>query len=130
MTGNEQKSISILHTNDMHGSYMPFLTTTDNATAQTGDAGRDTLITFDKAARIGGFAYLASAVKKVRTEKGADNVLLVDGGDTFSDDLLGNLTKGEAMIPPGLPKQSLRDPRDQHFRKIVCPVPLTLSNWK
>ncbi|MFD2516141.1 bifunctional metallophosphatase/5'-nucleotidase [Pontibacter locisalis] len=98
MTGKEQKSISILHTNDMHGSYMPFLTTTGNATAQTGDAGRDTLVTFDKAARIGGFAYLASAVKKVRKEKGADNVLLVDGGDTFSDDQLGNLTKGEAMI--------------------------------
>jgi 5'-nucleotidase / UDP-sugar diphosphatase len=98
MTGKEQKSISILHTNDMHGTYMPFLTTTDNATAQTGDAGRDTVITFDKAAKIGGFAFLANAVKKVRTEKGADNVLLVDGGDTFSDDQLGNLTKGEAMI--------------------------------
>ncbi|GAB3832375.1 hypothetical protein GCM10028895_49990 [Pontibacter rugosus] len=98
MTGKEQKLISIVHTNDMHGTYMPFLTTTDNATAQTGDAGRDTLITFDKAARIGGFAYLASAVKNVRKEKGADNVLLVDGGDTFSDDQLGNLTKGEAMI--------------------------------
>ncbi len=98
MAGKEQKSISILHTNDMHGTYMPFLTTTDNATAQTGDAGRDTLITFDKAARIGGFAYLAGAVKNVRKEKGADNVLLVDGGDTFSDDQLGNLTKGEAMI--------------------------------
>ncbi|MBC3538321.1 5'-nucleotidase C-terminal domain-containing protein [Rufibacter sp. H-1] len=98
MSGNQQKSISILHTNDMHGTYMPFLTTRDNATAQTGDAGRDTLITFDKAAKIGGFAYLASAVKKVRKEKGAENVLLVDGGDTFSDDQLGNLTKGEAMI--------------------------------
>ncbi|WP_225986426.1 bifunctional UDP-sugar hydrolase/5'-nucleotidase [Rufibacter sp. LB8] len=98
MPENQQKSISILHTNDMHGTYMPFMTTRDNATAQTGDAGRDTLITFDKAAKIGGFAYLASAVKKVRKEKGAENVLLVDGGDTFSDDQLGNLTKGEAMI--------------------------------
>ncbi len=98
MTEKGQKAISILHTNDMHGTYMPFLTTTDNATAQTGDQGRDTLVTFSKAARIGGFAYLASAVKKVRNEKGDANVLLVDGGDTFSDDQLGNLTKGEAMI--------------------------------
>ncbi|MBB6610535.1 5'-nucleotidase C-terminal domain-containing protein [Pontibacter sp. Tf4] len=98
MAVKEHKSISILHTNDMHGSYMPFLTTTDNATAQTGDAGRDTLITFDKTATIGGFAYLATAINKVRNEKGADKVLLVDGGDTFSDDQLGNLTKGEAMI--------------------------------
>ncbi|WP_299762613.1 bifunctional UDP-sugar hydrolase/5'-nucleotidase [uncultured Pontibacter sp.] len=98
IAGKEQKSIIILHTNDMHGSYMPFLTTTDNATAQTGDAGRDTLIIFDKTAKIGGYAYLATAVNKVRNEKGADKVLLVDGGDTFSDDQLGNLTKGEALI--------------------------------
>ncbi|WP_114783634.1 bifunctional metallophosphatase/5'-nucleotidase [Botryobacter ruber] len=94
----EQKSIHILHTNDMHGTYMPFLTTTGNATAQTGDLGRDTLITFNQAAKIGGFAYLASAVEKVRSEKGAGNVLLLDGGDTFGDDQLGNITKGEAMI--------------------------------
>ncbi|MDX5420307.1 MAG: bifunctional metallophosphatase/5'-nucleotidase [Hymenobacteraceae bacterium] len=94
----EQKSVHILHTNDMHGTYMPFLTTTGNATAQTGDPGRDTLITFNREGRIGGFAYLAGAVKNVRSEKGAGNVLLLDGGDTFSDDQLGNLTKGEAMI--------------------------------
>jgi 5'-nucleotidase / UDP-sugar diphosphatase len=98
MAEGDQKSITILHTNDMHGSYMPFRTTADNATAQTGDAGRDTLITFGKEAEIGGFAYLASAIKKVRQEKGEENVLLLDGGDTFSDDQLGNLTKGEAMI--------------------------------
>jgi 5'-nucleotidase / UDP-sugar diphosphatase len=98
MAKGDQKSITILHTNDMHGSYMPFRTTADNATAQTGDAGRDTLITFGKEAEIGGFAYLASAIKKVRQEKGEENVLLLDGGDTFSDDQLGNLTKGEAMI--------------------------------
>ncbi|MDX5418287.1 MAG: bifunctional metallophosphatase/5'-nucleotidase [Hymenobacteraceae bacterium] len=98
MEKRNHKSITILHTNDMHGSYMPFRTTADNATAQTGDAGRDTLITFGKEAEIGGFAYLASAIKKVREEKGAENVLLLDGGDTFSDDQLGNLTKGEAMI--------------------------------
>jgi 5'-nucleotidase / UDP-sugar diphosphatase len=98
MTGEKHRTITILHTNDMHGSYMPFLTTADNATAQTGDAGRDTLITFGREAKIGGFAYLASAIKKLRQDKGAENVLLVDGGDTFSDDQLGNLTKGEAMI--------------------------------
>ena len=91
-------TVTVLHTNDMHGAYMPFRATTDNATAQTGDPGRDTLITFGKEAEIGGFAYLASAIKKVRAEKGADNVLLVDGGDTFSDDQLANLTQGEAMI--------------------------------
>ena len=61
----DSQSITILHTNDMHGSYMPFQVTADNATAQTGDAGRDTLITFGRQAPIGGFAYLAGAIKKV-----------------------------------------------------------------
>lgn len=98
MAEGDHKTITLLHTNDMHGSYMPFRTTVDNATAQTGDAGRDTLITFVKEAEIGGFAYLSAAVKKVRQEKGAENVLLLDGGDTFSDDQLGSLTRGEAMI--------------------------------
>ncbi|MDX5421967.1 MAG: metallophosphatase, partial [Hymenobacteraceae bacterium] len=97
-TGADQKVITILHTNDMHGSYMPFKAVTDNATAQTGDPGRDTLINFSKEAEIGGYAYMASAIKKVREDKGAGNVLLLDGGDTFGDDQLANLTKGEAMI--------------------------------
>lgn len=94
----ESQSITMLHTNDMHGSYMPLWITADNATAQTGDAGRDTLLTFGRHAQIGGFDYLAGAIKKVRQQKGADQVLLVDGGDTFGDDQLANLTRGEAMI--------------------------------
>lgn len=93
-----ENSISILHTNDMHGTYMPFRTTNENSTAQTGDSGRDTLITFNREGSIGGFAYLAATVKKIRSEKGNDNILLMDGGDTFGDDQLGNITKGEAMI--------------------------------
>jgi 5'-nucleotidase / UDP-sugar diphosphatase len=94
----DRKIISILHTNDMHGSYMPFHAVTDNATAQTGDEGRELLLNFSKEAEIGGFAYLASAIKKVRQKKGVDKVILLDGGDTFSDDQLSNLTKGEVMI--------------------------------
>ena len=34
----------------------------------------------------------------MRQARGAGNVLLVDGGDTFGDDLLGNLTQGAAII--------------------------------
>lgn len=94
---NKAKTIAILHTNDMHGSYMPFETTLDNATAQTGDS-IDNLIRFDRKAFIGGFDYMAAAINSIRTEKGNDRVILLDGGDTFSDDQLGNLTKGEAMI--------------------------------
>lgn len=93
---SQDQTVTILHTNDIHGNYMPFVTTTGSATSQTGDPGRDTLMTFNKQAPIGGFAVLATAVKRIRNTK--DNVLLLDSGDTFSDDLLGNLTKGEAVI--------------------------------
>ena len=37
-------------------------------------------------------------LKSLRARRGAANVLLLHGGDTFSDDLLGNLTRGEATI--------------------------------
>ncbi len=90
-------SISILHTNDMHGSYMPFETNLGNATAQTGDS-IDNFMRFERTAIIGGFEYMASAIKSIRKNKGDESVILLDGGDTFSDDQLGNLTKGEAMI--------------------------------
>lgn len=91
------RQITILHTNDMHGRHLPIRVEPGNATAQTGDPGRSKQ-SFDRAGKIGGFAHLASVVEAVRREKGANNVLLVDGGDTIGDDLLGNLTKGEAMI--------------------------------
>lgn len=94
---SQSQNISILHTNDIHGSYMPFTTTLDNATAQTGDS-IDNLMKFDRAAKVGGMAWVASAINSLRDEKGDDNIILLDGGDTFSDDQLGNLTKGDAMI--------------------------------
>lgn len=93
---SEVQTVTILSTNDIHGNYMPFVTNTGSATSQTGDPGRDTLVTFDKKAEIGGFAVLATAVKEIRESR--ENVLLLDAGDTFSDDLLGNLTQGEAVI--------------------------------
>lgn len=94
----ESQSLTILHTNDIHGNYMPFQTTRGSATSQTGDPGRDTLISFEKEEKIGGFAVLSTAVKEIRKSRGYENVLLLDSGDTFSDDLLGNLTEGEAII--------------------------------
>lgn len=95
---SSEEVITILHTNDRHGTHKPFKTTEGNSTSQTGDEGKETLFTFDREAKIEGFAYLATAVKKIRREKGKENVLLLDAGDTFSDDQLGNLTKGEAVI--------------------------------
>lgn len=98
LSGSSEEIVTILHTNDRHGTHMPFTTNSENSTAQTGDKGRDTLIAFDREAKIEGFAYLAAAVKKIRQEQGEENVMLLDAGDTFSDDQLGNITRGEAVI--------------------------------
>jgi 5'-nucleotidase / UDP-sugar diphosphatase len=89
--------LTILHTNDIHGRYRPIPVVKGSATSQTGDPGR-TWDEFDREGTAGGFPALATAVRRIRRERGPDNVLLVDGGDTFSDDLLGNLTRGEAVI--------------------------------
>lgn len=86
--------LTILYTNDFHGRYAPFAVSPGSATSQTGDPGGGS-ISFARAGRIGGFAYLSTLVKE-RQAQGP--VLLVHGGDTFSDDLLGNLTQGEAVI--------------------------------
>ena len=90
-------TFTILHTNDIHGRYMPFHVERGNATAQTGDRARS-YQEYAHTGEVGGFAHLAGAIKQVRKERGAENVLLVDIGDTFSDDLLANLTKGETII--------------------------------
>ena len=89
--------VTVLHTNDFHGRHVAFEVAPGDATAQTGDHGRDH-IEFDRTGRIGGFPALATAIAERRRTLGPENVLLVDGGDTFSDDLLGNITKGAAMI--------------------------------
>jgi 2',3'-cyclic-nucleotide 2'-phosphodiesterase (5'-nucleotidase family) len=91
------RRITILHTNDMHGRHAPFAVAPGNATSQTGDPGRSPS-QFSRAGPIGGFATIAGVVKRTRAERGAENVLLLDAGDTFSDDLVGNQTQGEAMI--------------------------------
>ena len=96
----EEKTVirlTILHTNDMHGRYRSIPVVKGSATSQTGDPGR-TWDEFDREGFAGGFPALATAVRRIRRKQGPENVLLVDGGDTFSDDLLGNLTRGEAVI--------------------------------
>lgn len=93
----QSQTITILHTNDMHGRHTPFHVAPGDATAQTGDPGRSPS-EFERSATIGGFQYLAGKVKEIRRREGSGNVLLVDAGDTFSDDLVANETRGEAMI--------------------------------
>lgn len=95
--GGRERTITVLHTNDFHGRHQPMGVSPGNATAQTGDPGREAQ-SFERSGRVGGFAALATAVERFRQARGAGNVLLLHGGDTFSDDLLGNLTRGEAII--------------------------------
>lgn len=87
----------ILHTNDIHGHLREFVTDTGDATAQTGDRGRP-YQEYPRAGIVGGFARLAGAVERIRQAHGAGNVILVDAGDTFGDELLSNLTRGEATL--------------------------------
>ena len=90
-------TIRILHTNDIHGDLREFRVDTGDATAQTGDPGRP-YQQYARAGTIGGFARLATAVEDIRRAHGAENVILVDAGDTFGDQLLANLTRGEATL--------------------------------
>ncbi len=92
------RTLTILCTNDFHGQYMPIYVFPGNATAQSGDPGASRMQVFPRAGEIGGFAYLLTRTREIRTGQGRGNVLLVHGGDTFSDDLLGNLTEGQAII--------------------------------
>jgi sulfur-oxidizing protein SoxB len=48
--------------------------------------------------RIGGLDRLASVVKAVRADRGDDNVLLLDGGDTWQGSLGANRTKAQDML--------------------------------
>ena len=74
-------TITLLHTNDLHGHVEPW-------------AGWD-----DLAGRtVGGLDRLASAIKQVRAEVGASRTLLLDAGDTFGDTLIAERTKGKVMV--------------------------------
>ena len=91
------RTITLAHINDTHGRYLPVAVAPGNATAQTGDPGREEE-SFPRAGKVGGYAALATALRQMRQRVGAGNVLLLHGGDAFGDDLLGNLTQGEATI--------------------------------
>lgn len=93
----QEKKIIILHTNDTHGRIFPVEVNDPDATSQMADAG-EKLIKLDKKGEIGGMAVLSSAIQEIRKKYGEGNVLLLDAGDSFSDDYLSKLTKGEANI--------------------------------
>ncbi|MSQ01328.1 MAG: bifunctional metallophosphatase/5'-nucleotidase [Myxococcales bacterium] len=59
--------ITIMHTNDLHGHYLP-----ERADWLTGEP------------EIGGFVRMEQEVRAIRAERGHDNTLLLDGGDILT----------------------------------------------
>lgn len=48
--------------------------------------------------KMGGFAHLATLVKRLRAQTGAENTLLLDGGDTWQGSAVALWTQGQAMV--------------------------------
>jgi len=61
-----------------------------------------TYLDFDQATRkygrVGGFSHLATLVKRLRAERGDDNSLLLDGGDTWQGSGTSYWTRGRDMV--------------------------------
>ncbi len=61
-----------------------------------------TYLDFERAARtygkVGGFAHLASLVKRLRGERGDRNTLLLDGGDTWQGSATAYWSRGRDMV--------------------------------
>lgn len=77
-----ERTVVLLHTNDLHGHLTPWRGWEGELEGKT----------------LGGMDRLATAVKQVRSEVGADKVLLLDAGDTFGDTMLAVETQGAAML--------------------------------
>ena len=78
----EKRELTILHTNDIHGHLSKW-------TGWDGDLKNKT---------VGGLDRLAAQVVKVRSEIKAENVLLLDAGDTIGDSFVAAETEGRAVI--------------------------------
>ncbi|TYC53090.1 thiosulfohydrolase SoxB [Rhodobacterales bacterium] len=48
--------------------------------------------------KMGGMDRVARVIRHIRDERGADNVLLLDGGDTWQGSFTANATEGQDMI--------------------------------
>lgn len=85
-TGDAKKNapvtLTVLHTNDMHGHLEPW----------QGWEGEL------KDRSMGGLDRLSARVNEVRAASGAESVLLLDAGDTLGDSMIAVETEGKALI--------------------------------
>ncbi|MBI4666036.1 MAG: thiosulfohydrolase SoxB [Nitrospinae bacterium] len=51
-----------------------------------------------KYGKMGGYAHIATLVKNARKSRGADRILLLDGGDTWQGTAVAMWTEGKAMV--------------------------------
>src|SRR5579862_4797645 len=69
---------------------------------ESADAYAFTALEFEKSAarfgRLGGFAHLKTLVDRLRNEAGAQNSLLLDGGDAWQGTGLANALRGADMV--------------------------------
>ena len=120
-------NVTLLHIADMHGQLVPVLFREPSINLGVGEArglpphltGAEFLKRFGIAprsaaayaltaedfsalaasyGRIGGLDRAATVIKAVRAERGADRVLLLDGGDTWQGSLGANRTRGQDMV--------------------------------
>jgi len=120
-------NVTLLHVSDIHGQLMPVYFREPSVNLGVGEArGQPPHITgkaflerfgisentasayaltdqdFEALAktygRIGGLDRLATVVKQVRSERGDDKVLFLDGGDTWQGSLGANASRGQDMV--------------------------------
>ena len=120
-------NVTLMHFTDCHAQLLPIYFREPNVNIGLGDAlgkpphlvGNNllkhfsikpdsieahafTYLNFSEAAqtygKVGGFAHLATLVKRIRASRGAQNCLLLDGGDTWQGSATSVWTRGMDMV--------------------------------
>ncbi len=87
---HEFEELVILYTSDSHCQLFPSFTLNKDFSTQL------KWCSTDHPTIVGGFSYLATLVKKYREKY--PHVLLLDSGDSFSDSMIANKTKGKLPL--------------------------------